>query len=171
MIEGYSLQTRSRNAEAAAVGRLAAGLEDSCRLLVGGRRRAIPRHQTLLASMRWSHGLLEHDERIMFRRLAAVASGASLGAVAVLREANFIGGGTAHVVALGLFAFLTSREGGFGRPVRVLSGVALVACMLSLSSLFVYQGAAFILLGRLLCMVWATVAAMSLIRRMRQASR
>ena len=53
----------------------------------------------------------------------------------------------------------------------MLSVVALVACLLSLSSLFVFQGAAFILLGRLLCMVWAISAGVSLTRRMRAASR
>jgi hypothetical protein len=103
--------------------------------------------------------------------LAAVASSASLGTVELLRDANFIAGGTAHVVALGLFAFLTSREGGFGRPVRVLSLVALVACLLSLFSLAVFQGAAFILLGRLLCMAWAISAGVSLTRRTRKALR
>lgn len=103
--------------------------------------------------------------------LAAVAPTASLGAVELLRDANFIAGGTAHVVALGTFAFLTSREGAFGRPVRVLSAVALGACVLSLASLVVFEGAAFILLGRLLCMVWAISAAASLIRRGRRAER
>ena len=103
--------------------------------------------------------------------LAAVAPTASLGTVEILRDANFITGGTVHVVALGAFAFLTSREGEFGRPIRVLSTVAAVVCVLSLSSLFVFQGAAFILLGRLLCMVWAISAGVSLTRRMRRVSR
>src|SRR4051812_19617862 len=46
--------------------------------------------------------------------LAAVAPQASLGVVEMLRTANFIAGGTAHVVALGVFTFLATREGGFG---------------------------------------------------------
>ncbi|NJP93108.1 hypothetical protein HCN51_27285 [Nonomuraea sp. FMUSA5-5] len=96
--------------------------------------------------------------------LAAVAPTASPGTVEVLRDANFIAGGTAHVVALGVFAFLTSREREFGRPVRILSTVALVVSVLSLSSLFVFEGAALILLGRLLCMVWAISAGVSLSR-------
>lgn len=103
--------------------------------------------------------------------LAAVADGAGLGTVDLLRDANFVAGGTAHVVALGVFAFLATRDGGFGRPVRVLSVVALVVCVLSLSSLLVFEGAAFILLGRLLCMVWTISAAVSLLRRSRQAAR
>ncbi len=103
--------------------------------------------------------------------LAMLAPTASLGTLEVLRDANFITGGTAHVLALGAFAFLTSREGGFGKAVRVLSAVAVVVCVLSLSSLFVWQAAAFILLGRLLCMVWTISAAVSLIRRQRPATR
>lgn len=102
--------------------------------------------------------------------LAMLAPSASLDTVELLRDANFITGGTAHVVALGAFAFLTSREGGFGKAVRVLSAVAVVVCVLSLSSLFVWQAAAFILLGRLLCMVWTISAAVSLTRGLRRAA-
>lgn len=102
--------------------------------------------------------------------LAMLAPTASLGTVEVLRDANFLTGGTAHVLVLGLFAFLTSREGGFGKGVRVLSAVAVVVCVLSLTSLLVWQAAALILLGRLLCMVWTITAAASMIRRQRPAS-
>jgi predicted ATPase/DNA-binding CsgD family transcriptional regulator len=51
-------------------GQIAAGLEDSLQLLAGGPRGAVPRHQTLLASMAWSHALLDEQERVLFRRLA-----------------------------------------------------------------------------------------------------
>jgi hypothetical protein len=55
---------------------------------------------------------------------------------------------------------------GFGKPVRVLAYVAVVPAVLSLSSLFFFQGAAFILLGRLLCMIWTVSAAVSVTRGM-----
>jgi hypothetical protein len=97
--------------------------------------------------------------------LAGVAAGASLGAVDALRTASFIAGGTAHVLALGVFVFVAAKADGFGRAVRVLSVVSLVVCVLSLSSLLVFQGSAFILLGRLLCMIWAVSAGVSLARR------
>ena len=98
--------------------------------------------------------------------LAAVAPDASLDAVSALRTANFISGGTAHVLALGIFAVLASRIPGTTKPVRVLGYVAAVPAVLSLSALIVFEGAAFILLGRLLCMIWAISAAVSATRRL-----
>ena len=98
--------------------------------------------------------------------LAAMAPSASLDTVSVLRTSNFIAGGTAHVLALGVFVLLAARMPGFGKPVRVLAYVAAVVSVLSLSSLFFFQGAAFILLGRLLCMIWTVSAAVSITRRM-----
>jgi predicted ATPase/DNA-binding CsgD family transcriptional regulator len=61
---------------------IAAGLEDSLRLLTGGARRAIPRHQTLLASMGWSHALLADEEKLLFRRLAVFSGTFTLDAAA-----------------------------------------------------------------------------------------
>jgi hypothetical protein len=70
------------------------------------------------------------------------------------------------VFALGVFVLLASRTPGFGKPVRVLAYVAAVPALLSVVSLVWFQGAVFILLGRLLCMVWAVSAAVSSIRRL-----
>jgi hypothetical protein len=102
--------------------------------------------------------------------LAAVAPSASLGAVAALRTGNFIAGGTAHVLALGVFAVLASRTVGMSKPVRVLSYVAAVPAVLSVVSLVWFEGAVFILLGRLLCMVWTISAAVSVTRRLSKGS-
>jgi hypothetical protein len=93
--------------------------------------------------------------------LAALAPSASLDTVSTLRTVNFIAGGTAHVVTLGLFVLLASRITGFGRGLRVLACVAAVPSVVSLISLFVFEGAALILLGRLLCMVWVLAAAVN----------
>jgi hypothetical protein len=96
--------------------------------------------------------------------LAALAPSVSVDTVSMLRTSNFIAGGTAHVLALGIFVWLASRMPGFGKPVRVLAWVAVVPAVLSLSSLLFFQGAAFILLGRLLCMIWTVSAAVSVTR-------
>jgi predicted ATPase/DNA-binding CsgD family transcriptional regulator len=61
---------------------IAAGLEDRLRLLGGGARRAIPRHQTLAASMGWSHALLADEEKLLFRRLAVFSGTFTLDAAA-----------------------------------------------------------------------------------------
>jgi predicted ATPase/DNA-binding winged helix-turn-helix (wHTH) protein len=49
---------------------LAARLDDRFRLLTGGRRTALPRHQTLRATLDWSYELLPEPERAILRRLA-----------------------------------------------------------------------------------------------------
>jgi predicted ATPase len=60
---------------------LAARLDDRFRLLTGGSRMALPRHQTLRAVVDWSWDLLDDDERILLRRLAVFSGGATLEAV------------------------------------------------------------------------------------------
>jgi predicted ATPase/DNA-binding SARP family transcriptional activator len=57
---------------------IVAGLDNRFRLLIGGSRTALPRHQTLLALIDWSHELLSEAERVMLRRLAVFAGGFSL---------------------------------------------------------------------------------------------
>ena len=54
------------------------GLHDRFRLLTGGARTAVPRQQTLRASVDWSHALLTEPERVLFRRLAVFLGGFDL---------------------------------------------------------------------------------------------
>ena len=54
-------------------------LDDRFRLLTGGTRDALPRHQTLQATIDWSHDLLSERERVLFRRLSVFAGGWTLG--------------------------------------------------------------------------------------------
>ena len=53
-------------------------LEDRFRLLTGGSRTALERHQTLQAALDWSHDLLTAAERALFARLAVFAGGFTL---------------------------------------------------------------------------------------------
>jgi predicted ATPase/DNA-binding SARP family transcriptional activator len=69
--------TRLRSLPAAEI---AARLSDRFRLLTGGSRTALPRHQTLLAVVEWSWRLLTDAERVVARRLAVFAGGATLDA-------------------------------------------------------------------------------------------
>jgi predicted ATPase/DNA-binding SARP family transcriptional activator len=62
------------------VGQLAERLDDIFAVLVGGVRTAPRRHQTLRATLDWSHDLLAADERVVFRRLAVFAGGFTLAA-------------------------------------------------------------------------------------------
>jgi predicted ATPase/class 3 adenylate cyclase len=53
-------------------------LEDRFRLLTGGSRTALARHQTLQAAVDWSYDLLAEAARTLFARLAVFAGGFSL---------------------------------------------------------------------------------------------
>jgi predicted ATPase len=57
---------------------IAARLDDRFRLLAGGSRAALPRHQTLRAVVEWSWELLSDPERVLARRLAVFPGGATL---------------------------------------------------------------------------------------------
>ncbi|GLZ13224.1 SARP family transcriptional regulator [Actinomadura sp. NBRC 104425] len=59
-------------------GQLAARLDDRFRLLTGGSRTALPRHQTLRSVVEWSWELLSDAERALWRRLALFTGGATL---------------------------------------------------------------------------------------------
>ncbi len=57
---------------------LAADLDQRFRLLVGGRRTRIERHQTMLATLDWSYELCEAPERTIFDRLSVFPAGFDL---------------------------------------------------------------------------------------------
>ena len=62
------------------VERIAAELADRFHLLTGGERGALPRLQTLRASVDWSHELLDAPERVLLRRLGVFQGGFTLDA-------------------------------------------------------------------------------------------
>jgi predicted ATPase/class 3 adenylate cyclase len=53
-------------------------LNDAFRLLTGGSRSKLPRHQTLRACIDWSYHLLSEPERTLLRRLSVFAGGWTL---------------------------------------------------------------------------------------------
>ncbi len=58
-----------------------AGLENAIGLLAGGTRSTLQRHQTIEASIAWSHGLLRPDEQLLLRRLSIFESPFSLDSI------------------------------------------------------------------------------------------
>src|SRR5689334_5376781 len=74
-LDGIPLAIELAAARTAALGieELFAGLDDRFQLLTGGRRTALPRHQTLRATLDWSYELLPEPERMVLRRLAVFA--------------------------------------------------------------------------------------------------
>ena len=71
-LDGIPLAIELAAARAAALGveGLAARIDDRLSLLTDGRRTAPARHQTLRATLDWSHELLTDRERVVMRRLA-----------------------------------------------------------------------------------------------------
>lgn len=68
------------------------GLTRSFDLLTGGTRAALPRQQTLEASIEWSHRLLTEPEQVLFRRLAAFHDGAVLDDIEAVVADERLGG-------------------------------------------------------------------------------
>jgi predicted ATPase len=65
-------------------------LDDRFKLLTGGMRTALPRQQTLHATIEWSYGLLSKKERILFNRLAVFMGGWTLEAAETVCEGKGI---------------------------------------------------------------------------------
>ena len=59
-------------------GQILDGLGDAVGLLSGDKRGVLPRHQTIDASIRWSHSLLSVPEQLLLRRLAVFAGSFTL---------------------------------------------------------------------------------------------
>ena len=63
-------------------------LDDRFKLLTGGQKRALPRHQTLLATLQWSHELLSSAEQALFATLGVFASGWTLEQASAVHEGD-----------------------------------------------------------------------------------
>src|SRR5438093_4543233 len=63
---------------------VAARLDDRFRLLTGGRRTALPRHQTMRATLDWSYELLAESERVVLRRLGVFVGAFTLDAASAV---------------------------------------------------------------------------------------
>jgi predicted ATPase/class 3 adenylate cyclase len=85
---------------------IATRLNNQFRLLTGGARNALPRHQTLRAAVDWSYDLLSDAERALFRRLSVFAGGFTLEAA----EDVCCGGGCGDEDILDLLAGLVDKS-------------------------------------------------------------
>jgi len=88
-LDGIPLAIEFAAARAATLGPelVLSRLNERFALLIGGRRTALPRHQTLRAMLDWSYELLPEAERCLLRRLGIFAAGFTLeAAVAVMSD-------------------------------------------------------------------------------------
>ncbi len=79
-----ALELAAARLRALPLDQLAARLDDRFRLLTGGSRTALPRQQTLQATLDWSYRLLEEEECLLLRRLSVFAGGWTLEAAEVV---------------------------------------------------------------------------------------
>jgi len=76
-----ALELAAARATALTVSEIAVRMDDRFRLLTAGNRTALPRHQTLRATLEWGYDLLSEPERCLLRRLAVFAGVMPLEAV------------------------------------------------------------------------------------------
>ena len=79
-VEGIPLaiELAAARMSALSTAQIAERLRDSFELLSHGKRTAMPRHQTLRATIDWSYALLTDAEQTLFQRLSAFAGGFDL---------------------------------------------------------------------------------------------
>jgi predicted ATPase/class 3 adenylate cyclase/DNA-binding CsgD family transcriptional regulator len=88
------------------VEQIAKRLDDRFRLLTGGSRTALERHQTLRAAIDWSYNLLSPTEQVLFQRLSAFVGGWTLEAAEFVCE----GGGIKSEDVLNLLEQLVNKS-------------------------------------------------------------
>jgi predicted ATPase/DNA-binding CsgD family transcriptional regulator/transcriptional regulator with XRE-family HTH domain len=101
-----ALELAAARARVMSVQKISDGLSDRFRLLVDGGRSRPGRHETLLACIEWSRGLLREDERLLLRRLSVFTSGFSLPGA----EAVCSGVGIDRAAVFGLLTSLVDKS-------------------------------------------------------------
>jgi non-specific serine/threonine protein kinase len=117
-----AIELAAARVKALPVEQIAARLDDRFRLLTGGSRTALPRHQTLRALIDWSYDLLTEAERALLRRLSVFAGGWTLEAA----EAVGVPKGAEEWEVLDWLTSLVEKslvlyEGAEGTPGRALT--------------------------------------------------
>jgi predicted ATPase/class 3 adenylate cyclase len=101
-----ALELAAARVRALSVEEIAARLSDRFGLLTRGDRSALPRQQTLRASIDWSYDLLTDHERALLRRLAVFAGGWTVKAA----EAVCVGGEIKEVDVLDVLTQLVEKS-------------------------------------------------------------
>ena len=103
-------------------------LDKHFRLLWRGRRTALPRHQTLSATLDWSYNLLSGTEQLVFRRLAIFVGGFSLAAALRVTSEGLDPAELTETVATLVDKSLVTSGGGTAARYRLLETTRAYAC-------------------------------------------
>jgi len=101
-----AIELAAARVKALSVEHISTRLDGSFRLLTGGSRTALERHQTLRATLDWSYQLLSAPERVLLQRLSVFSGGWTLEAA----EQVCSGGGLEVHEVLDLLAHLVSQS-------------------------------------------------------------
>ena len=101
-----AIELAAARVRALSVEQIAARLKDCFQVLTGGDKTALPRQQTLRASIDWSYDLLAIEEREIFRRLAVFSGGWTLEAA----EGVCAGGDVATADVMDLLTRLVDKS-------------------------------------------------------------
>jgi predicted ATPase/DNA-binding winged helix-turn-helix (wHTH) protein len=123
-LDGIPLAIELAAARAVTLGMdvLAARLDDRLKLLGGGRRTALSRHQTLGATLDWSYELLTAMEQAVLRRLSILAGSFDIDAATCVAPDDDLDAGAVveHVAELVTKSLLVSEAAGASRRYRLL---------------------------------------------------
>ena len=86
-----ALELAAAKVETFSAEQIAKQLDESFNLLTGGSRTALPRQQTLRASIDWSWNLLTESEQTMMRQLAVFSGGWTLDAALAICDGDVMG--------------------------------------------------------------------------------
>jgi len=100
-----AIELAARRVRALSAEQIAERLDHRFHLLTGGSRAALPRQQTLAATVEWSYNLLDPAERALFERLAVFAGGFTLDACE-----SIVDDGPSCGAALGLLTQLVEKS-------------------------------------------------------------
>jgi predicted ATPase/DNA-binding CsgD family transcriptional regulator len=101
-----AIELAAARARVLSAAQIASALDHRLGLLTGGSRTAVPRQQTLDASIGWSYGLLRDEERLLLQCLATFAGGFTVEAA----EAVGCGGEIAPPQVIDLLAQLGDKS-------------------------------------------------------------
>lgn len=73
-----AIELAAARVRALAPDQIATRLDDTFQILTGGSRTALPRHQTMRATIDWSYDLLTAEEQLLLQRLSVFKSGWTL---------------------------------------------------------------------------------------------
>jgi predicted ATPase/DNA-binding winged helix-turn-helix (wHTH) protein len=129
-LDGIPLAIEFAAARAATLGlaQVVARLDDRFGLLTAGRRTALPRQQTLRATLDWSYELLSEWERRLLRRVAIFPAGFTLEAASAVdpeRQPTSVLEGIADLVAKSLLSLDGSPSVGRWRLLETIRAYAL----------------------------------------------